>query len=155
MYYIWNIAFIERYCFLCSKKNIEQIYRNTCLQSLFRNYWENRHFVKLIEQYFKQSTYELSATSKVRRLGLDYLTVIFYDYGSIALRWRIPSPHRRMPYNVCVHCAVSIIYHSGNYATMINRQIMDSWCIHYWYVCLHLQNQPFICMDYGDIWHYM
>ena len=24
-----------------------------------------------------------------------------------------------MLYNVCVHCAVSIIYHAGNYGTMI------------------------------------
>ena len=31
VYYIWYIAFIESYYFLCVKKNIEQIYQNMYL----------------------------------------------------------------------------------------------------------------------------
>ena len=31
VFYIWYIAFIESYYFLCVKKTIEQIYRNMCL----------------------------------------------------------------------------------------------------------------------------
>ena len=31
VYYIWYIAFMESYYFLCVKKTIEQIYRNRCL----------------------------------------------------------------------------------------------------------------------------
>ena len=31
VYYIWYIAFIESYYFLCIRKTIEQIYRNKCL----------------------------------------------------------------------------------------------------------------------------
>ena len=31
VYYIWYIAFMESYYFLCVKKTIEQIYRSRCL----------------------------------------------------------------------------------------------------------------------------
>ena len=31
VYYIWYIAFMESYYFLCVNKTIEQIYRNRCL----------------------------------------------------------------------------------------------------------------------------
>ena len=31
VYYIWYIAFMESYYFLCVKKTIDQIYRNRCL----------------------------------------------------------------------------------------------------------------------------
>ena len=31
MYYIWYIAFIESYYFLCVKKTIQQINQNMCL----------------------------------------------------------------------------------------------------------------------------
>ena len=30
-YYIWYIAFIESYYFICTEKTVEQIYRNMCL----------------------------------------------------------------------------------------------------------------------------
>ena len=42
------------------------------IRGLFRNYWDNHHFAKMTEQYFKQSTYTLSAASKGTWAGLSY-----------------------------------------------------------------------------------
>ena len=50
--------------------------------TLFPNYWDNRHFVKLTEQYFKQSTYTLSATSKGTWAGLSYSCLLCLWFNS-------------------------------------------------------------------------